>query len=155
MSSTVSLTELERSITTDSPYSNKHLMKLRESTTTHHRLIPPPSTTSQPGLQLRRKLSLDSRTTTELEPQPSLMSPTLLTLSTGSLQALSPQLRTRDNADHAGLSLPLVLWKVLTSWPPRTSFHFPSSNWSIAQPRTLDAMVDSWTMLSNMPSQTK
>merc|ERR1712086_750685 len=65
------------------------------------------------------------------------------------------QLRTRDNADHAGLSLPLVLWKVLTSWPPRTSFHFPSSNWSIAQPRTLDAMVDSWTMLSNMPSQTK
>merc|ERR1711935_1104855 len=116
-------------------------MKLRESTTTHHRLIPPPSTTSQPGLQLRRKLSL--------------MSPTLLTLSTGSLQVLSPQLRTRDNADHAGLSLPLVLWKVLTSWPPRTSFHFPSSNWSIAQPRTLDAMVDSWTMLSNMPSQAK
>jgi len=66
----------------------------------------------------------------------------------------SPLLRTKDNADHAGPSPPLVLLKVPTSSPLEILFPSPSNNSSPAPLKTVDAMVDSWTTLSLTPDPT-
>merc|ERR1711990_1017804 len=68
--------------------------------------------------------------------------------STGEARTLLPQLRTKLNAVHAGLSPPPVPSKVLM--PSRLDPSNPSlsNNSSLAPSKTLDAMVDSWTMLS-------
>merc|ERR1712187_719049 len=75
-------------------------------------------------------------------------------MGTGDPRVLSPQSRTRDNADPAGLSPPLVPLRVLTS--SRTDSSSPSlRNNSLSAPsRTTAAMVDSWTTPSSTSSKT-
>jgi len=58
--------------------------------------------------------------------------------------------RTKDNADHAGLSQLLLPLKVPTLLRATDSTHFQSNNLLIAiREQTTDAKVDSWTTLSN------
>jgi hypothetical protein len=69
-------------------------------------------------------------------------------------KVLSPVLRTKANADHAGHSVPLVLSKALTSLQPKPSSPSLNNNLLIAQPKTQVAMVVQWILLSltlNLP----
>lgn len=70
---------------------------------------------------------------------------------------LSPELRIKDHADHAGPFHPLVPSKEPTRSKPDPSFHFQNNNSLTAPNHTEmpDAMVDLWTMPSNTPKQTK
>merc|ERR1711998_645776 len=70
--------------------------------------------------------------------------------STGDHTMPSPQLRTKDNVDHAGLSPPLVPLKVLMPSNLDPSNPSLSNNSSPAPNKPTDAMVDSWTTLSNI-----
>jgi hypothetical protein len=47
-------------------------------------------------------------------------------------KALSPLLKTKDNVVHAGLSLPLVLLKVLNSFLLEILLVYPNNNLLIA-----------------------
>ena len=67
---------------------------------------------------------------------------------------LSPQSRTKVNADHAGHSLPLVPLKVSTRSLQVTSSPSQNNNWLTAQLPAMVAMVVSWYMLSNMLNKT-
>merc|ERR1711998_605866 len=58
--------------------------------------------------------------------------------------------RTKGNADHAGLSPPLVPWKVQLRSRATDFIHFQSKILLIAIRRVMDAKVDSWMVLSNM-----
>jgi len=58
-------------------------------------------------------------------------------------------LRTRDLADHAGLSPPLDQLRELCSSQPDNSNPSPSNNLLTAPSRTLVATVDGWTLPSN------
>merc|ERR1719336_1720861 len=87
----------------------------RRSTTTHSTPTPLATTSSPPGTRERWTASEDGNPS-HLAETPSLRTTLQLpTLSTGSPPELSPQSRTRDSADPAGPSPPLVLWRELTS----------------------------------------
>jgi len=109
-----------------------------------------PSTSSLTGLQLNTSNSSDTR---KPLPRTSRFStpPTLPTMSTGETMEPSPELRTRDNADHAGHSPPLVPLKVLTSSLQETSSPSQSNNLLTAPPPTVAAMVVTWELLSPTP----
>ena len=83
----------------------------------------------------------------------------MLPPSTGELRELSPQLKIKVNAVHAGLSQLSVPSKVTTSLPTTSSFHSLNNNSLIAQRTvvTLVAMVEIWVlpsiMLPNHPSK--
>merc|ERR1711990_552853 len=75
--------------------------------------------------------------------------------STGEPRTPLPQLRTKLNAVHAGLSPPPVPSKVLMPSRPEPSNPSLSNNSSPAPNKTTDAMVDSWTTLSpTLPQET-
>jgi hypothetical protein len=63
---------------------------------------------------------------------------------------LSLLLRTKDNVVPAGHSPPLVLWKVLISLRLVNLSHFLNSNSLIVQLKTMGAMVDQCSLLSNI-----
>merc|ERR1712032_854849 len=70
-------------------------------------------------------------------------------MSTGEPRVPSPQLRTRDNADHAGLSPPPVPLRELCSFPLDNSNLTLSNNSLTAPSRTTVATEVSWTTPSN------
>ena len=67
--------------------------------------------------------------------------------STGRPRVQLLQWKTKDNADHAGLSQPLALYKELTSLPKGPSPHSLNNTSLIALTPmvTMDAEEDSWT----------
>ena len=69
---------------------------------------------------------------------------------TGETKEPSMMSRTKDNADHAGLSQLLLPLKVPTILSTTDSILFQSNNSLIAiRESTTDAKVDLWTTLSN------
>merc|ERR1711990_377469 len=112
---------------------------------------PSDSTNSLTGLRLSTRDFLDSsqERTSLLRSQSFLIPPTSLIPSTGEPRVPSPQLRTRDNADHAGLSPLLVPLRELCSSPLEPSNPTLSNNSLTAPSKTPVATVDSWTTLSN------
>merc|ERR1740124_53797 len=76
---------------------------------------------------------------------------------TGSNKVLSLPLKTKDNADPAGLSVPLVPLKDVTSSKTELLFNlFPSNNWLIATDlMTMVAMEVLWTMHLTTSIQTE
>merc|ERR1719454_2588649 len=124
----------------------------RSRTSTHRTLHSPLDTTSSPpGPRTRRPSSSDTRPQLlSTRPKPRLSQPTTSPIpSTGDPRVLLPQSRTRDSADHAGLSPPPVPLRVLTSSRPDSSSPTLSNNSSHAPPRTTVATVDSWTTPSS------
>merc|ERR1711881_11877 len=124
-------------------------LRLRESTPTPTTPSLLATTTSPPGAQWRRRCFSD------LENGPLRKMPSLRTTlqspapSTGSPRELSPQSRTRDSADHAGPSPPLVLLRVPTSSRAEPLTPSLSSSSSIATMLALlDATVDPWPVPS-------
>ena len=78
-----------------------------------------------------------------------------LTLSIGLKMELLPLLRTKDNADHAGLSPQLVPSKVSTSNKPVNYYLSPNKLWLTVHTMEIwVATVVSWTMLSPMLKKT-
>ena len=75
---------------------------------------------------------------------------------TGIPKELSLQLKTKDNVDHAGLSLPLDQLKELNSLPLVNLLHYLNNNSLIAHhpSETKVAMEVLWTVLSNTLSKT-
>ena len=78
--------------------------------------------------------------------------------STGERKTPSPQSRTKDNVDHAGLSQPPVQLKVSMPSPTKISSPSPNNN-SLIAPNlmmvTKVAMVEKWILLSNTSKPTK
>merc|ERR1739844_822239 len=117
---------------------------------THSTPTPSATTSSPPGTRERWTASEDGNPS-HLTEMPSLRTTSLLpTLSTGSLPELSPQSRTRDSADPAGPSPPLVLWRELTRsplvpLPPSLS----SSSSTATTTDPLDATVAQWKVPSS------
>ena len=62
--------------------------------------------------RLTTQVDLDIMDIMDIETLMPLISQNLLT---GELKVLLTQLRTKDNVDHAGLSLPFKLWRELIS----------------------------------------
>jgi len=87
---------------------------------------------------------------TERRFQPFFPLTTLLTPWTGETKVPSPPSRTKDLADHAGLSLPLDLSKVPIKSKLENLSPSPSNNLLTAplMKETKDAMVDLWMTLS-------
>merc|ERR1712242_36582 len=124
-------------------------LRLRESTPSQVTPSPLDTTTCPTGPQWRESNSSD----TENGPpkrMPSLRTtPQMQPPSTGLMPVLSPLSRTRDSADHAGPSPPLVLLKVLTKSRTVPSDPSPSSSSLIATTSApLDATVDPWLVPS-------
>lgn len=68
---------------------------------------------------------------------------------TGEIKEPSMRSRTKANADHAGLSQPLVLLKVPTRSSTVDSIHSQNNNLLIVIPTVMDAKVDLWKPLSD------
>ena len=68
--------------------------------------------------------------------------PQLLTTSIGETEVPSLVLKIKDNAVHAGLSVPLVLLKVLLLSNMELSTVSQNNNWLIVPPRTTVVMED-------------
>ena len=81
------------------------------------------------------------------------MSPSLLLpLMTGETTTLSLVLRTRDNADHAGHSLPLALLRELMPSRLESLTLTPSNNWLIATESSTAAAMEVLSLLLSLTS---
>merc|ERR1712167_365097 len=115
---------------------------------TMHTNLPSDTTSTPTGPTRSTRDFLDTPTLRDLRSQRPSIPLTSLTPRTGEPRVPSPQLRTRDNADHAGPSPPLVPLRVPCSTSTAHSTPSLSNNWLTAPRKTTVAMVDSWTMLS-------
>merc|ERR1711981_292420 len=104
----------------------KNSMRLMLIQTTHSLLL---TINSQHGVSGNTREFLDGKILEERETKLNMMRLTLLLLSTGERKELLPPSKIKEIVVHAGLSLPLVLLKVLTSWQEmENSCHSLSSN---------------------------
>merc|ERR1719336_3254657 len=122
----------------------------RRSTTTHSTPTPLTTTNSPPGTRERWTASEDGNPSHLAETPPLRTTLQLPTLSTGSPPELSPQSRTRDSADPAGPSPPLVLWRELTSSQTEPfSPSLSSSSLTVTRTDPWDAAVAPWKVPSS------
>merc|ERR1712228_431904 len=149
------LTHPPPSTSSSSPTSPPRL-RSRESTPTQRTPSLLATTSCPPGAQWREPDFSDTRNGPPKR-MPSLRTtPQLPPPSTGSTPVPSPQSRTRDSADHAGPSPPLVLLKVPTSSRVVPSTPSPSSSSLIATTLApLDATVDPWPVPSTGTNPTR
>merc|ERR1719198_335086 len=73
---------------------------------------------------------------------------------TGEIKVQFNQSKTKDNVDHAGLSPPLLLWRVLISLKLESFLSFQSNNLLIAIPNPMDVTVVLRCMLLSMLRRT-
>jgi len=82
-------------------------------------------------------------TTTEIEQKdPYLVPNQLPNQLIGDKEEPFPQLKTKDNVDHAGLSPPLVPWKEPMPSEPEPSPNSLNNPWLTVITMTVDAMED-------------
>merc|ERR1712166_802642 len=124
--------------------SNQRLLKILRSTPTQRTPSPLDTTSCPPGLMLStRKCSEPlSQRTSLLRTSPNLIPSTSQPPSIGDNTEPSTPSRTKDNVDHAGLSLPLLPLKDTTPSNKDNSFLLPSNNTLIATLHAMDAEVD-------------
>jgi len=144
--------EPKRNTNTDSP-SSRLSMKTSLPMMLKLKVTPRESTTSPTGPTTNGNQSKDTKPA-KRPPKTSRFSQlkAMLPQSIGEAQVLSPQLRTKVHADHAGLSQPPVPSKVLTRLPRDHSSHSQNNNWLTAHPHTETPAVteDGWTMPSTI-----
>merc|ERR1712176_422406 len=154
--STTSPTPPSRSSTPERPSSWMSMPRLRPSTPTPTTLSPLDTTSSPPGPSTRRASFLVTESTPQKRMSKLNMKHQTLTPSIGLPPALSPQSRTREAADHAGHSPPLVPWRDVNSSRPELLPPFPNRNSltaTISDPR--DATVVPWLEPSSGTSLTR
>ena len=120
------------------------MLNTKKSTPIQPTLSPSDITNSPPGLMLNTKDFLDSKCqrTSSHRNQLFLMHQTLLTQLTGEPKVQSMQLKIKDNADHAGHSLPLALLKDTISSKPEIFLTFLNNKSLIAIPNRMDVTED-------------
>ena len=149
--------EPKLSSNSDLPNSLKLLLKLHHTPRTLHPKLESTNLLITPKVNGRDYWDTEPKTRRDLlEPQNILILKISLIPSTGELRELSPQLKTNNNVDHAGLSPPLEPLKELNSLKPENSPHTLNNNSLIAHhhSETTVAMEVLWTMLSNTLNKT-
>merc|ERR1712183_729 len=154
--STTSPTPPSRSSTPERPSSWMSMPRLRRSTPTPTTLSPLDITSSPPTPSTKRSNFLVTESTPQKRMSRLSLKHQMLTQSIGLPRALSPQSRTREVADHAGPSPPLVPWRDVNSSRPELLPPFPNRNSLTATISALrDATVVPWLEPSSGTRRTR